>query len=137
MGDKVIKEVASVINQSIRRNKDWASRFGGDEFVIVLPGTSGGKSAKVAERIRQAFEQRNFRPRGEVVQKTISLGVAECFHKDSKPADYRPEANNLNYEKIATELIRLADNALFQAKNTGKNKVVMADKAIILSRFAK
>ncbi len=137
MGDKVLEEVAHVINKSIRRNKDWASRFGGDEFVIVLPGTSGSKSIKVAERIRQAFEQRNFRPRGDIIQKTISLGVAECFHKDSKPTDYRPEAHNLNYEKIATELIKHADMALFEAKNSGKNKVVMSDEAIILSRFAK
>jgi diguanylate cyclase (GGDEF)-like protein/PAS domain S-box-containing protein len=137
MGDEVIKEIAQVIEQSIRRNKDWASRFGGDEFIIVLPGTSGSKSMKVAERIRKTFAQRHFRPRGDVVQKTVSLGVAECYHLERKPADYKRDANVLNYEEIATELVSLADKALYKAKKSGKNKTVMADQAIVLSRFSK
>lgn len=137
MGDEVIIEVAQVINESIRKNKDWAARFGGDEFIIVLPGTSGNKSEKVAERIRQAFAERHFRPRGNIVQKSISLGIAECYHSERNPADYRRDVQGLNYEKIATELISLADKALYEAKKTGKNKVVTADHAIVLSRFTK
>ena len=134
-GDEIIREVAQVISQSIRRGKDWGARFGGDEFAIVLPGTSGLDSLKVAERIRAAFEKRHFMPRGKTVCKTVSLGVAECYHSDGSPIKGNLLRNQpFDYETIARELICLADQALFHAKDTGKNKVVMAKQSLELSR---
>jgi len=137
-GDEVIKEVAQVINQNIRKNVDWASRFGGDEYVIVIPGSNTEVSKKVADRIREAFKQKNFRPKGEIVKKTLSLGVADCYHCQGTPTPgFNLEFHPFDYEKIATELIRKADKALYKAKNSGKDKVVVASKSIELSRLAK
>lgn len=137
-GDEVIKEVAHVINQSIRKNIDWATRFGGDEYAIVIPGANAAVSKNVADRIRETFKQRNFRPKGEIVNKTLSLGVADCYHCEGTPTPgFDLEFHPFDYEKIATELIRKADKALYKAKNSGKNKVVVAKKSIELSRLAK
>lgn len=134
-GDEVIREVAQVISQKIRRGKDWGARFGGDEFAIVLPGTSGPDAFKVAERIRAAFEKRLFLPKDKTVCKTISLGVAECYHAGGSPLETKvPRRQPLDYEIIARELICMADKALFTAKETGKNKVVMAEQSLELSR---
>ncbi len=133
-GDEVIKEVAQVISQNIRKDTDWASRFGGDEFAIILPGTDSSEATAVAERIRQAFNKIRFKPEGNDIQKTISMGVAYCYYHDTRPKkqidDYRKD-----YEHIATELTNLADMALYKAKRSGKNKVFITKKPIELSRM--
>jgi diguanylate cyclase (GGDEF)-like protein/PAS domain S-box-containing protein len=135
-GDEVIKETAHVIRENIRRNKDWACRFGGDEYALVLPGTGIERATKVAERIRLAFAKHKFRPRGKVVRKTISLGISECFHSENpNTSNISHGSPGLNYEEVATELVRLADQALFKAKTTGKNRVEISGQAIELTRY--
>lgn len=133
-GDEVIKEVAQVISQNIRKGTDWASRFGGDEYAIILPGTDTSEATTIAQRIRKAFHEIKFRPEGHIVKKTISMGIAYCFYGGSKfkkqIKDYRAD-----YEKIATELTNLADSAMFKAKKSGKNKVFISKKPIELSRM--
>ena len=133
-GDEVIKEVAQVISQNIRKGTDWASRFGGDEFAIILPGTDASEATAIAERIREGFHKIKFKPEGNTIQKTISMGVAYCYYHDTRPkkqiTDYQKD-----YEHIATELTNLADHALFKAKKSGKNKVYITKRTIELSRM--
>ncbi|MFQ6109081.1 MAG: PAS domain S-box protein [Candidatus Aminicenantales bacterium] len=132
-GDEVIKEAAQVISQNIRKETDWASRFGGDEFTIILPGTDVKEVTAIAERIRTAFQEIKFRPERNVIQKTLSMGVAHCYYKDfvyKKPMD----GPKKEYERLATELTNLADKALYKAKTSGKNKLIISKTYLELSR---
>jgi len=133
-GDEVLVEAAQVISQNIRKETDWASRFGGDEYAIVLPGADINEATSVAERIRKAFEEIKFRPEGTVVQKTLSIGVAYCFYKDFvfKPPAAGPTKE---YARVATQLTKLADRAMYEAKESGKNKVIVAKDSIEVSRM--
>lgn len=136
-GDEVLKETAKVISHVIRKDMDWAARFGGDEFVIILPGINSSEASIVAERLRKFVLSIKFKPKSAIVHKTISLGVAHCIYSESRPA--RSSARNYptNYEKVATDLTILADKALFSAKNTGRNKVVISKKALEVSRISR
>lgn len=133
-GDEVLKEAAQVIAQHIRKETDWASRFGGDEFTIILPGTDVNEAITIADRIRAAFQEINFRPEGDIVHKTLSMGIAYCYYKDyvfTHPTD----GPKKEYARTATELTNLADQALYEAKNSGKNKLVISKESIELSRM--
>ncbi len=137
-GDEVLKQTAQVISSIIRKDVDWASRFGGDEFVITLHGLTSTQAAKVGERVRRLFQQIKFKPKDEIVQKTLSMGVACCQYSEVRPK--RGDKNKgtpTNYEKVATELTILADKALFKAKNAGRNQLVISKEYIELSRFSK
>ena len=151
-GDEVIKEIARVISLNIRKDRDgdwyskfredefaigdWASRFGGDEFTIILPGQTKPEATIVAERIRSIFQNIKFRPEGNVIQKTISVGIAHCYYEDGiSRKGITKKIYPANYEKIATELINFADKALFRAKKSGKNKTVNSKTSIELSRL--
>jgi len=137
-GDEVLKQTANVICHVIRKEMDWASRFGGDEFVIILPGLTTAQAAKVGERIRRIFQQQKFKPKDEVVQKTLSMGVACAHYSEVRPKrGDRTRGNQTNYEKVATELTILADKALFKAKKAGRNQLVISKDSIELSRFTK
>jgi len=99
-GDVVLQKTAEIIGNSIRL-VDIAGRYGGEEFVIILPGTKGEGAARVAERIRKAIETYPFPHR----QVTASLGVASAKRNDS-----------------ADSLLARADQACYQAKRQGKNR---------------
>jgi len=104
-GDRVLKTVASLIEDNIREI-DIAARYGGEEFTVICPEKNTDGAIVPAERIRKAIEQYDFRINGQSVPLTISTGIA-CY----------PEiANN----KI--DLIKKADLALYYSKKTGRNK---------------
>ena len=137
-GDEVLKQTAQVISSIIRKEMDWASRFGGDEFIIILPGLSTAQAAKVGERIIKFFQRIKFKPKDEIVQKTLSMGVACCHYAEVRPR--RGDKNKgtpTDYEKVATQLTILADKALFKAKKAGRNQLFISKEAIELSRFTK
>jgi len=150
-GDALLKDLAQVISRNIRREKngdwcsrfegngtsigDWASRFGGDEFTIILPGADEKEAIKVGERIRMAFQELKLNPAGTVIHKTISLGIAFCSYKGKKRTkSVKSSAEETDYEEVATQLINLADAALYHAKSTGRNKIEISQTAINLSR---
>jgi len=133
-GDEVIREAAKVISSNIRKETDWASRFGGDEFAIILPGTDASEAETIAERIRTAFQAIEFRPERNSIQKTISLGIAYCHYREAQ-SNKKGLEYTTDYEKIATELTNLADKALFLAKKSGKNKIFVSKQSIELSRM--
>lgn len=108
-GDAVLKELAKVVSEAIR-NIDIFARYGGEEFAVILPETSIIGSAGSAERLRRQVEDHLFPISDEeTVQISISLGVADF-----------PRA------KDAESLIRAADEALYRAKEGGRNRVEKA-----------
>jgi diguanylate cyclase (GGDEF)-like protein len=104
-GDYVLKEVAKIIKNSIRKS-DICGRFGGEEFVILLPNTKLSGAMKLAERIRQTIENHNFIFNGKKINVTVSIGITSVGINDS-------------YES----LIDRADEALYEAKQKGRNRV--------------
>jgi len=150
-GDELLKDLAQVISRNIRKEKngdwctrfedngtsigDWASRFGGDEFTIILPGADEKEAVKVGERIRKVFQELKLKPAGTVIHKTISLGIAFCSYKGKNTTKQsKSQQDETDYEEVATQLINLADAALYGAKSTGRNKIEISQKSINLSR---
>ena len=111
-GDIVLREFAHTLEAGIR-DVDLAGRWGGEEFLLVLPGTDLPGAAAVAERIREVRAARVvLSPEGEPIHVTASFGVAAF-----------PEV------RTAQELLASADAALYQAKAAGKNRVTAAQEA--------
>ncbi|GAB7388762.1 hypothetical protein BSNK01_26000 [Bacillaceae bacterium] len=107
-GDMVLKKLARVV-KGIIREYDVFVRTGGEEFLIILPNCPLDEGIKIAERIRKDIERTKFVHKGKRIPVTISVGVTEYI-----------KGNNLN------QFIEKADQALYRAKETGRNKVVVA-----------
>lgn len=104
MGDEILVRLAKVIKEQIR-TYDIASRFGGEEFSIILPETTASKSKILASRLKKAVLLNPFLKKYNL---TLSMGITEFNMKDSKKSF-----------KVR------ADKALYQAKKTGRNKFVV------------
>lgn len=108
VGDDILKEMAIVIQRQVR-DIDILARYGGEEFAVLLPQTAVDQAEAVAERIRQSVESNEFvTPEGKI-RMTVSLGIAAY-----------PEGGVDNQ----TELVQMADAAMYEAKSAGKNRVV-------------
>ncbi|MBS1139791.1 MAG: diguanylate cyclase with sensor [Proteobacteria bacterium] len=109
-GDKVLQNLATAIRQCLRRS-DLAFRYGGEEFVVLLPETDILAATAIAERLRELFAGiETHVPSGYAVRCTVSIGVAECMAGDDEAS-----------------LVRRADEACYVAKERGKNCVVTAN----------
>ncbi|MCI0493742.1 GGDEF domain-containing protein [candidate division KSB1 bacterium] len=108
-GDEVLEGVSGIIRSRIRET-DFACRYGGEELVVILPDTSITEAQKVAEKIRRSVAELS--PIQFDVQVTISLGVAGS-------------SSALNTPDL---LFKAADKAVYQAKENGRNRVMMANK---------
>jgi two-component system cell cycle response regulator len=116
VGDEVLKEVAARVSRNLR-NFDMVARFGGEEFVIVMPDASVEAAAMVAERLRLRIADEPFQVSAPVgtIEVTISLGVTAT-------EDAREDAD---------EMIRRADRALYAAKAKGRNRIVIAGLDVV------
>ena len=105
-GDSVLKQLASTVRTRIRR-EDVFARYGGEEFALLLPEITLGGARQLAEKVRKLVERQRFEFDKQVIPVTLSVGVAtlEPQHRE------------------ATELVRAADERLFEAKTQGRNRV--------------
>ena len=106
-GDKVLKIIASVLRKRLR-GTDFIARFGGEEFVLLLPSTVPAAGMKLLEQLRASIEACPFHFKGERVTITISMGLTAF-----KPGEH------------GDLVLKRADQALYRAKNAGRNRVEM------------
>lgn len=111
-GNRLIVLVANTIRERMR-DADTLARYGGDEFILLLPETSSSQVFEVAERIRTAVEHSSFDEQGARISTTVSIGIASC------PDDA------INTQ----ELIDKADAALYESKHGGRNRTTVWRKA--------
>jgi two-component system cell cycle response regulator len=112
-GDSVLKEVAQLLKGEAREI-DRVGRYGGEEFLLILPGTVLDAAVTFAERLREKVDRHTFTYSGGTLTRTISCGVAASPHPRVKDQE---------------ALLRAADDALYVAKETGRNRVVRFDSA--------
>mgnify|MGYP001571118453 CR=1 FL=1 len=108
-GDNVLKEVAYVLQESLRET-DLVARWGGEEFVAALLGADLKAAKKVGENLRSAVEKREILVDGHAIKVTISLGIA-----------------GYGKENSLEEIIHKADQAMYEAKRQGKNRVIVSE----------
>jgi len=118
-GDDVLKRIGAILKSAVRDDTDVVVRYGGEEFVILFPGATKGVASRQAENIRRAVETHPFKhaarqPLGAV---TISGGVA------SFPEDARN----------SVALLRAADQALYEAKAAGRNRIISASPTYVVT----
>ena len=106
-GDHVLKEVARLIQQRIRRDEVLA-RYGGEEFAIILPETTLEGACALAEGLREKIEESRFVFQGETIRVTISIGAAILVEE----------------HRASLDLIKKADEKLYEAKRSGRNRVL-------------
>jgi len=112
MGDDCLKSVADSINRSLNRPADLTARWGGEEFVCVLPDTDSQAAMRIAEIIRESVNKLNIPHKASINSSvvTISLGVASIIPETSLEFDF---------------IMSKADKALYSSKNNGKNRVTL------------
>ena len=106
-GDHVLKEVARLMQQRIRRDEVLA-RYGGEEFAIILPETTLEGGCALAEGLREKIEESRFVFQGETIRVTISIGAAMLVEE----------------HRTSLDLIKKADEKLYEAKRAGRNRVL-------------
>lgn len=108
MGDEALKQFASVVMESLRES-DFVGRIGGEEFALVFPYSDSNEASRTVERLRHAIEKTTVNIDDNVIQFTVSIGISELQGKKDSSVD----------------LLRRADAALYQAKDSGRNRVVV------------
>jgi len=107
-GDEILKSVGGIIKQCIRKNVDWPFRYGGDEFCVIVVQVSEDQALITSERFIQNFNEKKLPLTG------LSIGLARFIRSD-----------NMKWPEDIANLIKRADNALYKAKQTGRNRVVV------------
>ncbi len=115
VGDTVLKEVGRRLAESVR-TYDWVGRYGGEEFLVIVPGCKPGDLAAGAERLRRCIAEPKFETSAGSLEVTLSLGIASG-------------SDNGEYPQNSEMLLRAADTALYAAKAAGRNRVGVAPDA--------
>ncbi|MDA3904351.1 MAG: GGDEF domain-containing protein [Desulfuromusa sp.] len=111
IGNQALVHLSRLLQQTVRK-LDIPCRYGGEEFAVILPDTSLAACHPVAERIRQGIEQSPLDIAGQPLRITVSLGITTYMDKQHTSVE---------------ELVKQADKYLYQAKETGRNRVCHAD----------
>ena len=111
MGDEVLRNIGTMLKAGVRTT-DLAARYGGEELTLVLPHTDIPAALQVAENMRERFADLEHRLDGVTVKKTVSMGVASRDGQGDMPS--------------AEDLLKHADEALYRAKQGGRNRVEVA-----------
>ena len=109
IGSEILAQLANILKVNIRE-KDYAFRYGGDEFLLLLHNSGSGQAKEIAERIRVQVEAHDFYVQDQVINITLSIGIASF-----------PE-----HAKTKEEVIALADEAMYSGKNKSRNIVFVA-----------
>ncbi|MGC9327173.1 MAG: GGDEF domain-containing response regulator [Candidatus Hinthialibacter sp.] len=112
-GDAVLQKCAECMKRNVRAY-DMVGRYGGEEFLIVVPGIDRNETYHLAERLRLILSQQPIEYEGQVLTVTISMGISDSSLKECTTLD---------------SIIRVADEALYQAKRQGRNQVAVASGA--------
>ena len=115
-GDECLHEVANTIGAVLRRPADILARYGGEEFVVVLPYIENENALYLAEQIRKRVDGQPMQADGNELHVTISIGVSSVTPTD---------------QDDRKDLVAAADIALYEAKNTGRNKVCNAGQLTV------
>ena len=108
-GDEILVAIASLLKKVCRTN-DIAARYGGEEFLMILPQSNAQGAFKIAERLREEMMKMNFTGNESNFSVTTSCGVAEL---------------DRDFIKNTDQLVAIADHALYEAKNSGRNKTII------------
>ncbi|MFC1837823.1 diguanylate cyclase [Thermodesulfobacteriota bacterium] len=107
-GDKLLKTVGDIIKHCIRENVDWPFRYGGDEFCVILTQVSRDQAIKTTERLIQNFNEKKLPLTG------LSIGLAQFIRSEEA-----------KWTEDIADLVRRSDAALYKAKHSGRNRVVV------------
>lgn len=121
IGDKILLGISNTAKNTLRTS-DWLSRWGGEEFLAILPDTDEIGALKIAERLREEIEKFSIQLNTQKIKTSASIGIAS-YPRDGDTPDF---------------LMKAADAALYEAKKSGRNRVVEAkDKREVYSVAAK
>jgi two-component system, cell cycle response regulator len=113
VGDQVLRHVAHIIREQVR-TIDIVARYGGEEFTVILLQTAENKAMEIAERIRDRLERQPYlKDNGEGISLTASIGISTLLPEDCLD----------DLKKSARLFVERADQALYHAKNSGRNKI--------------
>ncbi len=110
-GDEILRHFGTRLQESLRRGVDWVARIGGEEFAVVLPETAYDHALDVARKLRANVANKSFKVNGRDVEVTASFGLCGL---DRVPVGER---------KLAEQVLKVADAALYRSKNGGRNRV--------------
>lgn len=110
-GDEILKHFGTRLQECLRRGVDWVARIGGEEFAVVLPETPYDHALDVARKLRANIANKSFKVHGRDVEVTASFGLCGL---DRVP---------LGERKLAEQVLKIADAALYRSKNGGRNRV--------------
>ncbi|WP_051328318.1 response regulator [Desulfatirhabdium butyrativorans] len=112
-GDRVLQHFVTVMQGALRKTGDWIARYGGEEFMVVMPETDKAAAQQAAERLRQSIEASPIMDQDREIRITASFGIAGNDPETTEPIP-------------GETLLKQADDALYEAKKTGRNRVVLA-----------
>ena len=113
-GDEILQQFGPRLQQALRRGIDWVARIGGEEFAIVMPETAHEPALDVTRKLRAAVSHTPFKAGKKSIHVTASFGLCGMDHVPS------------GEHRVAEQVLRIADAALYRSKETGRNRVTAA-----------